>query len=267
MNQKIREAGHALLRAALPPGRVELVGRTYRVAYESRRNTAERDYEALRELARGARCVFDVGANKGLTSLLMASVMGEGGEVVAFEASEASCAVVRENARLNGLEGRIRIVNAVVAERSGIMIDFFAEGTSAGSSIIEGYLGHRTGLARVTLAIDDYVAQTGKVPQLLKVDVEGAERRVIEGMRETLRRHGPAVQLELHTLPDRTLSENAADILPLLDEAGYRMVYLRTREDIRDVAVLGARGRCHVLLLPAGVPFPASLAPVDTTPL
>jgi predicted O-methyltransferase YrrM len=75
---------------------IGLVGRDYRVTYDTRRAKAERDYLVLKELARGKNCVFDIGANIGLTSLVMASSLGVSGHIYAFEASEAACHIISE---------------------------------------------------------------------------------------------------------------------------------------------------------------------------
>jgi FkbM family methyltransferase len=268
VNRNIRNAMHAVLRAARPSTSVTLLGSSYRVTYDARYAHDDRDFPLLAAAARGRRCVFDVGANKGIATLILASTLAKTGEIVAFEASEAACVLIRDHLGLNGLTDRVSVVNSVLAERSGEVIDFFWDTTSGVASMVEGFVGQRTRpLRKVTLSIDDYVRQSGKRPEMLKLDVEGGERQVIEGMRTTLRELRPTVVVELHSLPDRTLAENAATILPILDEVGYRMVYARTRSTVRDVAVLEGRGRCHALLLPEEEPLPAYLDGIDTSGL
>ena len=264
MRSRWHDMGRALKRAIFSKNRVSLTGHRFSVVYEARGAREDRDYPVLCELARGQRCIFDVGANMGLTSLLMASEMDRKGRIYAFEASEEACRIIKENTALNGFEGRIQVVNAVVWEKSGMTLDFFWDFASGGASTVEGYLGHRYSLSKVTLSLDDFVSQTDQAPDVVKVDVEGAEARVIAGMQRTMGAHRPAVMVELHSWKEMTVEQNAATILSLLRGMEYEMIYLRTKQAIEDVSVLRGRGRTHVLLWPKERPLPAWLSSTDT---
>ena len=50
----------------------------------------------------------------------MSATMAADGRIVAFEASEDACTLIRANAALNGLADRVLVVNALIAERSGL---------------------------------------------------------------------------------------------------------------------------------------------------
>jgi len=71
------------------------------------------------------------------------------------------------------------------------------------------------GAGTPTATVDQLVGTFGLAPTFVKVDVEGAERFVLEGMQRTLATHRPVVLLELHQhwQPDRT---SAADVEELL---------------------------------------------------
>ncbi|MCP3958356.1 MAG: FkbM family methyltransferase [bacterium] len=196
----------------------------------------------------------------------MSSAADVGSDIFAFEASEEACRAIQEHAELNGLE-RVRVINAVVGESSGIVVDFFGSHTSGGASTIEGYLGHTNGLNKVTLALDDFAAGRDLRPDLVKIDVEGGERAVIAGARQLLETARPIAVVELHSWETNTVCDNAGAILPLLRQAGYEMIYLRSRQPVTDVAALAGRGRCHVLLVPAGTGMPTSLDDFDTSKL
>ena len=132
----------------------------FRVRSEARpSDSGDRDYFLLQHLARDKGCILDVGANVGLTALVMAEAMRPDGRLVAFEASEKGCTLIRDNAALNQLAGRVLVVNALIAERSGLTLDFYGDAASGSASIIPGYLAHHRPLRKVTLALDDFVAQ------------------------------------------------------------------------------------------------------------
>lgn len=152
-----RNVARSLNRVLRPTARVDLCGVTYTLRSEARPNGSDRDYYVLSQLARGKRCVFDIGANVGLTSLVMGkSGLDADGRIFAFEASEAACHLIRDNVALNGLATVITVVNALIAERSGMAIDFYGDAASGSASIIPGYLAHHEPLRKATLAIDDF---------------------------------------------------------------------------------------------------------------
>ena len=263
-----RFVARSINRVLRPKVRVTLCGVPFILRSEARPNGSDKDYAVLRQLARGKRCILDVGANVGLTSLVMGSgEMAGDGRIYSFEASEAACHLIRDNAALNGLASRVTVVNALIAERSGLTIDFFGDAASGSASIIPGYLAHNQPLRKVALALDDFVRDAECAPDLIKIDVEGAELRVIDGLAETLRVARPLAFIELHSWSDLTVSQTADALLARLASLDYCLIYLRTKEVITDSAVLAGRGRCHVLACPKESPFLAELAKLDTAGL
>lgn len=228
---------------------LRILGQSLKVDYNLRSIVPDRDYQILSELAKNKKCVFDVGANHGIISLLV-SKMNKGVEVHAFEASEEAVNIINHNAALNGLGESIRVVNTLVADRSGYVLPFYWEGSSGGASIVKNRLGHRKEIFKTTLALDDYVEHSNSHPDFIKMDIEGAENIAVHGMTRLLARYRPDVFVELHDFGQKKLWQNAKEILDCIEPIGYGMVYLRTGGLIDDPQVLRDRGRCHVLLIP-----------------
>jgi len=269
-NGEVKRNGVAasVYHALRPTAEATLLNVRYRLRSEARpSHTGERDYALLQTLARGKHCIFDVGANVGLTMLVMAETMAAGGRLVAFEASESGCYLIRDNAALNGLSARVQVVNALVADYSGYTLDFFGEAASGSSSVIPGYLAHHRALRKATLALDDFVTRTALSPELIKIDVEGAELAVLAGLATTMRTIRPLVFVELHSWGDITVAGTATKLLPQLARVGYQMIYLRTKTVVSDPAELAGRGRCHVLLCPDDRLLPEELQAFDTSGL
>jgi FkbM family methyltransferase len=264
-NGNWRAVAASAYRELRPAVDVTLVGVKYRLRREARpRETGDRDYAVLQALARGKRCILDVGANVGLTMLVMSATLADDGRIITFEASEDACALIRANAALNGLADRVLVVNALVAERSGLTLDFYGDAASGSASIIPGYLSHHRPLRKVTLALDDFVAQEEVAPDFIKIDVEGAELQVIAGLARTMATVRPLLFVELHTWNDITVAGTAARLLEQLEPPGYCLVYLRTKSVVTDPAVFADRGRCHVLLCPSESPLLGELATLPT---
>ena len=254
----------SLYREAYP---IQLCGSTFKVGYETRHNRQDRDYPLLQRLAQGKRCILDVGANHGLAALVMSITLSQDGQIYAFEASEETCRVAGENLALNGLAQRVQVINALVADRSGEAVDFYWDHTSGGASLIPGYLGHQTPVQKTAITLDDFCEIQNLAPDLIKIDIEGAEGRALAGLRKTLAKHRPAVAVELHSWQEMPLVRNAAQILELLPPLDYQMIYLRTRSPVKAPQILASRGRCHVLLWPGEQPLPDWLDAFDTSSL
>lgn len=260
-----RNVARSINRVLRPTARVDLCGVAYTLRSEARPNGSDRDYHVLRQLARGKHCILDVGANVGLTSLVMAkSGLAGDGRIYAFEASEAACHLIRDNAALNELAPVITVINALIAEQSGLAIDFYGDAASGSASIIPGYLAHHQPLRKATLALDDFVDDTACFPDLIKIDVEGAELRVLSGLAATMRSARPLIFVELHSWGDLTVVDTAGTLMQQLAPLDYRLIYLRTKETIVDPAVLAGRGRCHVLACPDELEFLSELEALDS---
>lgn len=265
VDKEWRNVARSINRVLRPTSRVTLCGEQFTLRSEARPEASDRDYAVLRQLAAKKRCILDVGANVGLTSLVMGtSAMAADGCIYSFEASEAACHLIRDNAALNGLSGRITVVNALIADRSGQAIDFYGDAASGSASIIPGYLAHHQPMRKASLALDDFVKESGCAPDLIKIDVEGAELLVAAGLVETMRQSRPLVFVELHSWGELTVNTTAGTLLQRLQPLEYQLIYLRTKEAIVDPSVLTGRGRCHVLACPTESSFWDELAGLDT---
>ena len=71
------------------------------------------------------------------------------------------------------------------------------------------------------VALDEFLVERGIVPDVVKIDVEGAEMKVLTGMRRTLDSHPPVLFLEVHPSGLRSLGSSASALLSLLFENGY----------------------------------------------
>jgi FkbM family methyltransferase len=142
--------------------------------------------EVVRKIHRGDDFVFDVGASYGWFSLLMATCVGPGGAVWAFEPAPSAHAVLCENVRLNpGLEIKVHPI-ALGSRDEKVSVHVF-RGLPSGHASLSTLGRHdfERFLVRAR-PIDDLVRDAGRTPTLIKLDVEGSEFAVLEGARSTL---------------------------------------------------------------------------------
>jgi FkbM family methyltransferase len=153
---------------------------------------------------------IDVGANIGTYSLWAADL---GAEVIAIEPNSVAAQRFRANCALNGY--CMTLHEGVLAERSG-------EVTFDGRSDATGHISaHGERIRAITL--DEVLGdrQAGGV----KIDVEGAERRVLEGAAQALAEHRiRCLQLEWNQQSERLYGESRKPVVDLLSGFGYRLL-------------------------------------------
>jgi FkbM family methyltransferase len=157
----------------------------------------DRDWSELPELAllrsyglrAGAR-VFDLGAHQCLVALILARIVGDGGEVIAVEAEPHNARMAEVNRRLNGADN-LTVVHAAVADAPGTIT--FAEGLNG--SIDESTCWGNVTVPAVTV---DQLADRHGHPDVVFVDVEGFEARVLDGAFRTLRSRRTSFFVEVH---------------------------------------------------------------------
>lgn len=165
--------------------------------------TYEPDLQAaIRDFVSPGMIVYDVGANIGYISLMLARRVGSAGCVIAFEALPSNLERLRLNILLNSGFGRVEAVSAAVVESSHPVQ--FLVGPSGGMGKAQGSAGRQEysyseSLQVEGVSLDDYVFTKGNpVPQVVKMDIEGGEVLALPGMQRVLDEGRPLVFLELH---------------------------------------------------------------------
>jgi FkbM family methyltransferase len=156
--------------------------------------------ELLRSNLLPGDCCYDVGGHTGFFSLIAARFVGEKGLVVALEADPENAALLRGNAARNGM-AQVRAIEAAAWSSSGKLT---FERASPASNRTEGRVA-QDGTARgaaITVAavsLDDLqFGQGERAPNLVKMDVEGAEWEVLQGSQRLLRQMKPSLLCEVH---------------------------------------------------------------------
>jgi FkbM family methyltransferase len=171
----------------------------------------------------GRGCTFyDIGANVGFFSMIGARLVGPGGRVVAFEPVPGNAALVRANANANGFQN-VRVVQMAVSDING-EADLALAAYSGGSALVGTASPPDTiGTIRVEVSrLDDVIDRLRlPVPELVKIDVEGAEFEVLKGMQRTVLAHHPTILLELDDDKAEALDRKTSACVQWLTAHGY----------------------------------------------
>lgn len=171
------------------------------------------------EIVRPGSVVWDVGANMGLFSFAAAGLAGPQGRVYAFEPDAVMARLLRRSARLNPQAAPVEVVPCAVAQDLGLA-RFEIALRSRASNALEGYQLSQGGGVReietvVTVSLD-WLARQLPPPDVLKIDVEGAELMAFRGARQLLETKRPILLFEL-TRP------NWNEESRLLNKLGYTL--------------------------------------------
>jgi FkbM family methyltransferase len=218
----------------------------------------QRTTRLLRRLLRPGDHFVDVGANLGLMSLLASRLVGPGGRVDAIEPTPANHARLREHIEANRESDRAVAACDVIAhdcavtDREGSAEIFFPDPrvTNHGrSSLYRDDRFAREPTPVRTRPLDALL--NGATPHLVKIDVEGAEPLVIDGLRESLRApRPPTLLVENNPTTARTAGFAAGEWLTRLRRHNPRCEasVVETGQTIEDVETLANVGQVNVLV-------------------
>lgn len=173
-------------------------------------------FEALGAILPVGGTFLDIGANKGDFSLFAATRLGPAGRVIAVEPHPENAEWVRRSAALNGFSN-VAVEEAALANEAGTARLYI--GPKSGHHALDPLTRDRGTIPVAVTTLDD-LCRDRAVDRLdaIKIDVEGAEDRVIAGGRQTLDRFRPPILLDVHDIGDARLAAMAT----MLGDLGYR---------------------------------------------
>jgi len=187
----------------------------------------------------GDEVVWDVGACVGTYSCLIASRLTTG-RVVAFEPEPTNRRRLAENLADNAPDRRWLVSSYALSDcsRNESLESEFREVGAGHHSLTDAEADVRVETRRG----DELVRNGLPAPKLLKIDVQGAELRVLSGLSEALE-GVEVVYLEIHTAKCREYGYTAEDVENRLVEAGYTVEELRGPTNYRADIYFGRASR------------------------
>jgi FkbM family methyltransferase len=155
------------------------------------------------EYVRPGMQIWDVGANLGIFSVAAAHLSGKSGAVCAFEPDTWLVELLRRSARMQpDSSAPIEIVPVAVASSVSLR-KFEIANRSRATNHLAGYGTTQTGGTRESQTVPcvslDWMLAVRGTPDVVKIDVEGAEREVLEGATTVFRDVRPVVHIEVET--------------------------------------------------------------------
>lgn len=173
-----------------------------------------------KEVVKPGSVVWDVGANLGLFSFAAAGLAGPSGQVFAVEPDMYLVGLLRRSARLaNERAAPVSVIPGAVAESNSLATFNIAQRARA-SNFLAGHGLSQTGgireSQRVLTVTLDWLSTQIPLPDVIKIDAEGADLRVLHGAAQLLRDRKPDLICELYG----TIADEASAFLL---ELGYTL--------------------------------------------
>lgn len=172
------------------------------------------------EFAKPGNVVWDVGANVGLFAFSAAHHAGPEGRVTAFEPDAWLVQLLRRSASIQPPSSSpVEVLPVAVAHECDLRT-FNLSSRSRATNALSGYGATDAGGVKETQTVPvvslDWCAKRRPLPDVIKIDVEGAELEVLTGARDLLQIRRPVLLCEVSR-------RNSPEVTALLKDLGYRL--------------------------------------------
>ncbi len=226
------------------------------------------DYDDAWILALGlhSKIVFDVGANIGKSAFLLL-YGNKVQELFLLDPNPLALSIAAENMIRNNLSKHVRFINTFVSDSDNESVKFYTVGSGAAGSM---YRSHAKSAGEMNLflqvqtcTIDSLILEYSIIPDLVKIDVEGAEAKVLKGATKLASHQQTKFMVEVHSSEELSIVSNTQMILDWCTANNYRAWYLKDKVALADTETIKIRGRYHLLLLPKSIQFPSYLLSIE----
>lgn len=184
-----------------------------------------------------AGTLLDIGANIGSIALPLAARRRDV-RVICVEASPLVFEFLHRNIIANGFAGRVDARHCALSASDASHIAFYSPDEGYGKGSMSPVFT-QAAVQVPNLRLDEFLGSLGSDPGLLKIDVEGFEKQVLEGGMEFLKRRRPEVIFEFCDWAERLAGNAPGDSQRFLLELGYSLYRLGDGSPLSGVLVEG----------------------------
>ena len=168
--------------------------------------------------------VIDVGAHVGYYTLLMAQLVGKNGKVYSFEPDPVNFELLKKSVEINGFENVVLIQKAVSDTTEKIKL-FLGDNDSAINRIYDAKLGDaKKSIDVESVTIDEYFKENDKLFNFIKIDSEGSEAKIINGMEKFLTKNRKLIMMtEFFPFLIKKSGDEPNQYLKSLENSGFEL--------------------------------------------
>lgn len=173
--------------------------------------------------------VIDIGANLGYYTVMLAHLVGPSGKVIAFEPDEQSGEILKKNIIANKFRN-VSYVDKALSNRTGI-VKLYVSTENRGDNRIYDTKEGRESIEVKMISLDDYLPEDVTV-DLIKMDVQGAEALILQGMEKTIKRtRSLTIFTEFWPKAITETGKSPEGFLQKLIDLGFSLYNINTKEN------------------------------------
>jgi FkbM family methyltransferase len=190
-------------------------------------------YTIVRTIQPNWYCL-DIGANHGYYSLLMGTIAGPSGRVISLEPNLKLVKLLRKTLEVNGLLSWTTVLANAASDTSGKKVKLTVpDGNHGGASICRNAIETDTVYEVETVTVDE-LTETWPQVNFIKIDTEGAEEQIWQGMQQTISRNKDII-LTLEFSTNRYPDPEA--FLKSIQEHGFILRYIDYTSELKEVTL------------------------------
>ena len=162
--------------------------------------------------------ILDIGANYGFVSLALQSNLKDNAQIFSFEPHPLIAETFQKSITANKFEN-IKLINAAVGNKD-CEIELNLYGHTSNILSLENRKSQKITINQINL--DNYLLKNNIVPNFIKIDVDGYEIEVLEGLKENLLKNSPIMVVETN------YEKKVIDFL--INECSYKLLDLDLKE-------------------------------------
>jgi len=193
--------------------------------YENWGSGHNKGFIKLLNVSKDKRVIFDIGAHIGLCTLPLSSIAQR---IISFEASPVNGKYLNDHLRVNSIHN-VDVIPCLIGEKSKECVRFYdVKGGSGIPSIANlRLLNKDVKIANVDIkqiSLDQFVGENSIIPDVIKIDVEGAEFNVLDGASTILKQYRPDIIISLHPRHLQSLQRDIAEVFDYCTKYSYRLL-------------------------------------------
>jgi FkbM family methyltransferase len=213
-------------------------------------------------LSKHHNIIFDIGANIGYTALL-ALIQDPKRQIILVDPNPEALQKAAMNIIHNNLGSRAQYLTAFVSDKLEDTVKFYTIGAGAAGSIYASHAETASAMnsfMNVKTVTLDFIYEFYEIkPDLVKIDVEGAETLVMKASKQLAAATQCTFFIEMHNVENLGMEPAGNLMIDWCNEQHYQAWYLKTGERLLSGQTIADRGKCHLLLLPKGKEYPGYL--------
>lgn len=179
-------------------------------------------FPLMMKICKKKKCIIDIGAHIGLTTLPLNSVISKNSTIFSFEPSDVNNKYLSLHLKKNNIKN-VKVIDKLVGEKNSSNVSFYESTKPTGmNSIIK--IKHKTLIRKKKqVSLDNFIKEKKIKPDLIKIDTEGSEIFILEGAKNSLKKYKPDIFLSVHKNHFKALNLSEKILLKIIKKIGYKI--------------------------------------------